>query len=260
MDNKSLVEIIIKDAQEIQELAKEFRNRDKIQGVYLELALSKVKNLYLEVQMLNSSNDDLSFLKKQDSQQPNVKEGKTVEQMMQKKLPVEKHTEQPVTKSEAKPAAKKVIHQEKNVPTAKKIESPKSKPETQPEPKQERIKKQPQIQPVQNSTILADKFKDDTKSLNETLSKQVKKKSLASQFEYKAISDIRKAVNINSKIMFIKELFGGNANQYNQAVDQLNNFTNLDEAMEYIATNMEYDSENKVFIDFLEVVYRRYPQ
>ena len=242
MGNTILVETIIKDTKEILELTSDFINHEKIPGVYIELALSKVKNLHLELQMLNKADGDLEFI----DAVPQPKKQTPISAPTVEKVIPQKKTQPPV-EVEA-PKAKQVVEKVKPPKKEKYIVEETKQKSTQP------VVQQP-VQEVQNGTILADKFKDDKKSLNETLSKQVKKKSLASQFEYKAIEDIRKAINLNSKIMFIKELFAGNANEYNQAIETLNNFDNLDQAMDYIAKSMNYDPENNTFMDFLEIIY-----
>jgi hypothetical protein len=60
------------------------------------------------------------------------------------------------------------------------------------------------------------------------------KKSVEIVFEKPEIKTYPKlAINLNDKFRFINELFAGNANEYNIAIEQLNNVNSIDEATAY---------------------------
>lgn len=62
----------------------------------------------------------------------------------------------------------------------------------------------------------------------------VEKKSVEIVFEKPEIKTYPKlAINLNDKFRFINELFAGNANEYNIAIEQLNNVNSMDEANAY---------------------------
>jgi len=63
----------------------------------------------------------------------------------------------------------------------------------------------------------------------------VEKKSVDIVFEKPEIKTYPKlAINLNDKFRFINELFAGNANEYNIAIEQLNTVNSMDEANAYI--------------------------
>ena len=63
----------------------------------------------------------------------------------------------------------------------------------------------------------------------------VEKKSVEIVFEKPEIKTYPKlAINLNDKFRFINELFAGNTNEYNIAIEQLNNVDSMDEANAYI--------------------------
>ena len=63
----------------------------------------------------------------------------------------------------------------------------------------------------------------------------VEKKSVEIVFEKPEIKTYPKlAINLNDKFRFINELFAGNTNEYNIAIEQLNNVDSMDEASAYI--------------------------
>jgi hypothetical protein len=63
----------------------------------------------------------------------------------------------------------------------------------------------------------------------------VEKKSVEIVFEKPEIKTYPKlAINLNDKFRFINELFAGNANEYNIAIEQFNTVNSMDEANAYI--------------------------
>lgn|GEM_PF-1024492 len=58
--------------------------------------------------------------------------------------------------------------------------------------------------------------------------------SIAARLEQTAIPDLRQAIGINEKFLFINELFGGSLKAYNQAIEELNSFQSLNGARTYL--------------------------
>lgn len=72
---------------------------------------------------------------------------------------------------------------------------------------------------------------------------------------FNRITDLRKAIGINDKFLMIKDLFGGNAAQYEATIDTLNKFDDLDDCMIYIVENFSWnpDSEGaKLLVSLIE--------
>ncbi|MBS4061741.1 MAG: hypothetical protein KG029_15180 [Bacteroidetes bacterium] len=60
-----------------------------------------------------------------------------------------------------------------------------------------------------------------------------KDNSIATRIERSKISDLRQAIGINEKFLFINDLFEGNITQYNNAIDELNGFQSFNGARTY---------------------------
>ncbi len=58
--------------------------------------------------------------------------------------------------------------------------------------------------------------------------------SIAARMQKSRVEDLRSAIGINDKFLFINELFGGNLNQYNKTIDELNHLVSLDGARAYL--------------------------
>ena len=72
---------------------------------------------------------------------------------------------------------------------------------------------------------------------------------------FNRITDIRKAIGLNDKFLMIRDLFGGDANLYEDTINHLNEFDDLDECMIFIVENFRWnpDSEGaKLLVSLLE--------
>src|SRR3990172_10794330 len=84
--------------------------------------------------------------------------------------------------------------------------------------------------------------------------------SVAEKLQHKKIFDLKSVIGINEKFQFINELFEGSMNEYNVALDQINNFSSLGEAVNYLANLKEmykWNPDNPIAINFEELVQRR---
>ena len=127
----------------------------------------------------------------------------------------------------------------------KPLPQPASTPAPQPTPK-------PMPQPAPQSvptrlgdvlgggvTTLADKMADDTQPTQ----------------PMNRISDLRKAIGLNDKFLMIRDLFDGDVARYEDTIDTLNEFDDLDECMIYIIENFAWnpDSEGaKLLVSLIE--------
>lgn len=93
-------------------------------------------------------------------------------------------------------------------------------------------------------------------------SKQPKSsESVAEKLSQKKVADLKSVIGINEKFQFINELFEGNMKEYNVALDQINNFTSLSEAVNYLANLKEvykWSTDNAVASNFEKLVQRRF--
>lgn len=57
------------------------------------------------------------------------------------------------------------------------------------------------------------------------------------------ITDLRHSIGINDRFLLIRDLFGGKAEEYERVIDELDAFTELDDAMIYIQENFEWNPD-----------------
>ncbi len=95
----------------------------------------------------------------------------------------------------------------------------------------------------------------------EKVSVKKSEESVAEKLSHKRISDLKSVIGINEKFQFINELFDGNMKEYNVALDQINNFSSLGEAVNYLANLKEvykWSPENSIASNFEELVQRKF--
>ncbi|MDY0280415.1 MAG: hypothetical protein RBR35_07625 [Salinivirgaceae bacterium] len=105
---------------------------------------------------------------------------------------------------------------------------------------------------------LADNFSDSAVSLNELVGQAGINSDRASMLSRKPILDIHKAINLNERIAFIRDLFSGDAKRYTSTIDQLNAFDDFSQAIDYINQEFNWDQSTDNFKIFIEIIYRRY--
>jgi hypothetical protein len=73
-----------------------------------------------------------------------------------------------------------------------------------------------------------------------------------------AVSDIRQAISLGDRFLFQRELFAGNGELMQKTLDELNALGSLEEAMDYVADNFEWDSDSTAVQLFENVLKRRF--
>ena len=111
-----------------------------------------------------------------------------------------------------------------------------------------------------NPTI-ADKFKEEKKSINEVISVKGDDKSIAAKIKKNPVKDIKAAVGINEKFKMINQLFEGNLQSYTESISMLNEFSNFEDAkkyVEFLKTEFNWDDSLEAYIALMDLVSRRY--
>ncbi|MEG2612265.1 MAG: hypothetical protein RR971_02090, partial [Alistipes sp.] len=85
--------------------------------------------------------------------------------------------------------------------------------------------------------VLGEVMNHDKQTLSDTL-------ATAHDHASHATNDLCKMVGINDRFLMIRDLFDGNTGAYNQAIDILNGFDDLDDCMIYIAENYVWNANS----------------
>lgn len=85
--------------------------------------------------------------------------------------------------------------------------------------------------------------------------------SVANKLRGKSITSIKSAIGINDKFQYLNDLFKGNVGDYNESLDTLNNFSNLEQAEAHfnaLRSKFGWDMENPSATGLYDLVLRRY--
>lgn len=113
----------------------------------------------------------------------------------------------------------------------------------------------------ENSVSVADAYKDNKTSLHEKIGSSKTDNSLAGKLQHTPITDLVKSIGINDKFLFIKELFKNNGEDYNEAIQLLNNFSSLSQAFDYLEVltqNYNWDESSNASLKLFDLVRRKF--
>lgn len=229
-----------------------------------DILLEKIRNLYEIVFGLEADIKITSKIEKQEKEIENKietnKEVKT--QLVEEKL----HKTEPV----------KLDNQEIfDIEFIEQIDSEKHQNE---EPEQKQIIKEPEpvekeVNTIQRQTAkqttlfngnttsvrtVGETLGKDKTALNEIIGKNKQQDDLLTKLNLKPISNIKSAIGIGDRFLYIRELFNNDKDLFEQVVNHLNNLKNYDEALEYINSKFNWNFSDENVASFLTIVRRRY--
>ncbi|HEY8931518.1 MAG TPA: hypothetical protein VIM55_20110 [Mucilaginibacter sp.] len=175
--------------------------------------------------------------------------------------------EEPVDKNE--PEAP-VIVEETPAPTSETEVVSEPEP-AKPEPVAEEVapvQPESEPEPVAAAVEVKKEAKEEAKedepiTRNQKISSQIgDKTSKSEQISIKPISDIKLAITLNDKLLYVKDLFNGYNLAYSEAIEILNRFTTFEEAQRFLKTNYvtknNWESKQTTADKFYALLKRRY--
>ncbi len=138
-------------------------------------------------------------------------------------------------------------------PVEKPIEKPVEKPIEKPTKKS--------VDLFSDAPNITDKFKNDAQSINEKMAQSKNDATIAGKIKQAPINDLKIAIGINEKFRFVNELFEGNLSDYNESINKLNTFNDLESAEQYLNTlaiRYRWDNNSNTFLILKEMLSRRY--
>lgn len=101
---------------------------------------------------------------------------------------------------------------------------------------------------------------DNKETISDTFTAN-EEKSLADKLQESQISDLRQAIGINEKFLFINELFNGDMGRYNKSLDELNSMQSkagIDTFLMELKIERQWNEEMDAFIKFKELIDRKF--
>ncbi len=112
-----------------------------------------------------------------------------------------------------------------------------------------------------SAATIADKYKNETKSVNEKIQKSKTDKSIGLKMLHNPIKDLKSAIGINEKFLFINELFKGNMKAYNDSIINLNDSESYDKAFEFLdklKNDYKWEDDMVAYLTLKDFVERKH--
>ncbi|ASB48093.1 hypothetical protein [Alkalitalea saponilacus] len=259
MEKEALLKIILQDIKELETLLNTFSGKEDVPAVYIQLTKSKTQGILDEIALFEGLNAPQKIdLPKTPQPAPVKEEPKPTKE----ENPVLEIINEPAEEVKTTPSPEPEIqHKEKPSPPAPTPEKTKS-PELSPKPaepsKQETAKVTQKNEPSTQGTVLGEILGKDKQSFNEKLGTGHDSGTLP-KFQ-QPIVDLRKAIGINDRFFFQRELFGNNSELFNQTIDQINQMATFESAVSFLSGNFNWDQNNEAVVSFRELIKRRFPK
>ena len=283
MENKKLINILLKDMQELEKLIAEIKDSGKFNLLEMEILQAKASGIKQLIGILKNRAEEIpepakilnqEVIHAEKEPEPEETEPEPVVEVQEEKAIISEEIEHEpvheVEEPEEEPQAEPVetADEEMDEPSSEEEVSDAEEEEPQPE-NEEPVKEVIHEEPVQNSDeeveledpeeneqesrVLGDKFLKSN-SVNDLVSGNGK---LEHKLSSMPVSSIRSAIGINDRFLYTRELFDGNADKFTEAVTKLDNLNNISEAVSYLRNNFKW-RKNETSLKFIDLVKRRF--
>ncbi|MEO8086588.1 MAG: hypothetical protein ABI763_07200 [Bacteroidota bacterium] len=112
----------------------------------------------------------------------------------------------------------------------------------------------------EDKPTLGDTF-GNGESLHRKFASNTSSKTLGDKLHHKPIADLKAAIGINEKFLFVNQLFEGNLQHYSSSVERINSTADLNGAKQIaadLAGQLNWDDKNEHVQHFMELVERRF--
>jgi hypothetical protein len=99
---------------------------------------------------------------------------------------------------------------------------------------------------------LGEQLGQNKTSLNEALAQKAAPQDITSRL--KPVTDIKAAIGVGDRFLYIRELFGGSTDTFDETINHLNSLHSYTDAQTYLSANIGWDVTSGTVASFLNVV------
>jgi len=229
MDLNATIDIIIKDLNEAREIIDDLKKYPGVPELQVELAKSKCKSASEIIALFKTLQAKIT---------PPVHEKQRIdEELIIEKLPEKPEEVVVVPEKPVREVVKNVIQ------------------EAPPIAREEKV--QPLKRPSEQS-IIADQYSNRPESFNEKLGSHKHEEDVLEILRTKPLSSLDEAIGINDKFLFIREIFDGNPETYNQAIEKLESVGSISDAMAVIMSYTGENTGNEAVRQLVDLIKRKF--
>jgi hypothetical protein len=230
MDLNAVIDIIIKDLNEARDIIDDLKRYPGVPELQIELAKSKCK----------SASELITLLKNLPVKSSASEEGKS---MVKEEIRKEEESFIP---DHTAPAPEDSFKEDKNQPA----------PGIMPEVKE---KQAVTVKKSVESTIIADQFSNRPESFNEKLGNLKHDDDVLESLKSRPLLSLDEAIGVNDRFVFIREIFNGDQESYDQAILKLESVRSLSDARAVIMSHTGEDTDNEALKQLLDLIKRKFP-
>jgi len=98
-----------------------------------------------------------------------------------------------------------------------------------------------------------------TDRLNEQIGSTRGEDNVSKIIKTKPLANLDDAIGVNDKFLFIREIFNGSPESYNQAIERLNGVKTFADARDVLMSYSDDNKETRIVKQFLDIVKRKFP-
>lgn len=228
MDLKSAIDIILRDLKEAGDLIDDLKNKPEYPELQIEMVRAKCR----------SAEDLIRLVGEIISQ--TAGRGLIVEEEKEGR---ESDADHPVSVSTGDVPELEDSEPENEIREREEIKEEVSNTESHEEKPEIRTEK-----------IVADRFAHLSSRINEKVGDS---KKAEGKTRTMPVTDLHKALGINDRFFFIKELFGGREESFRQTINSLNSASTMDEATGILKETLRDKADSEPASQLLELVHRK---
>lgn len=114
---------------------------------------------------------------------------------------------------------------------------------------------------VSEKETLADKYKGNQASLHDMIKNEKSEKTVADKIGRTQTTNLKTAIGLNDKFLFINELFKGDILEYNKMLDKINGVSRLEEVtvlMEELKNKYHWEEKPEIYQKLEDLVIKRF--
>lgn len=258
MQYKNSIEAIYFQLNEALQNVGEWGAESQLHAIDIDITLEKLRNVYdtmssLKQELLITPNNTSSASSEKKDNTPTI-----VTKNEDIKPPITELEDKTiiVTASESADIATDQPGAEESIQFDVDEKEPNIEPEPEPSPKPTAPKPTTSSNSFEESSI-SGKYNKNRPTLHEELSTQVSSEDLANQLKNRPITNLSSAIGLNEKFEFIHNLFNGDKDKYEEAIEKLNTTTSFNEAYNYLSSTLNWDMSEALPQRVLELIRRK---
>lgn len=266
MDKHKLIKLILKDLEELNEIASELKSAQNLSKFELDIALSKSKLILQEFEFLkeldgSATNQEIKETSSQSITTPVSLETELTEEVKNELLnKIEASSKEVMDEKEEKVIPPNNLKDDEEITENNDSITTTTEAKNNQAPSNEtnQINKGPEEDlgtdevPSSRKTVAENFVKG--KSLNDLL---LESKTLDQKLASSPITKLESAIGLNDRFQYTRELFNNDPELFNKTVRKIDQSGNLNEAVNYLNSNFKW-KKTDTSIQFAQLVKRRF--